>query len=112
MPPTDDERFEDIIENSHSEEFNFDDNELFTSMFRGLVVYVACNSFSLTSSSSNKIDCATENNIFVGPDYEIVKNFIRFAGASISSDWQNDDVTHIVCPNSSVSSSTKSIIAK
>ena len=111
MHLTDDERFENFADISQSGEIEFDDNELFASMFRGLVLYVACNSTTL-SSPFNKTDGATEEDAFTEPNYEIVRNFISFAGGLVSSDWQNNDVTHIVCPNSSVSSSTKSIIAR
>ena len=106
-----DESYEDVTQNSQSDDFGFDDKESFTSMFKGLTIYVACNSSSLISASRS-VDHAVEEDIIVDPDYEIVMNFIEFLGGLISYDWQKDDVTHIVCPKIKVSTSTKSMIAR
>ena len=111
MPSTEDEKFEDINKPSHLDDFDIDDNELYTSMFRGLVVYIARNSSSLDLTSDG-IDDNSKEASHCEPDYEIIENIIRFADGSTSTDWQNNDVTHIVCPNTSIPSSTKSLIAK
>ena len=111
MPSLEDENFEDIYNSNHLDEFNIDSNELYTSMFRGLVVYIARN-YSSLDSNSNGIDPDPKESSHSEPDHEIIENIIRFADGSISGNWQNDNVTHIVCPKSSISSKTKSIIAR
>lgn len=111
MPSRELENFEDVIKSDGLDDFNIADKELYTNMFRGLVVYTAPNTSSL-DSNFNGIGPGSTEASHCEPDYEIIKNIIRFANGIESPNWQNDGVTHIICPKTSISLRLKSIIAR
>lgn len=111
MPSRELEKFEDVIKSSGLDDFNIAGNELHTNMFRGLVVYTAPNNSPL-DSDFNGIGPGLTEASHCEPDYEIIKNIIKFANGTVSPNWQNDDVTHIIYPKTSISSKIKSVIAR